>query len=268
MYRNRCFVFCFVFCFVREITEESEKCNLMEDCTIAISGDRNFVMVLIHQLLLQALEVWQIYVVEFNFSVFFSRSSIRHLSELRTNRKQIHREHSIRKIRPRVGTRRRIRRWIPGRKLPRHPTHRSWTRSARSSSRILQLSGMEVHILRGNPRFIHLGIRIIPLDIRFIPVGIPIIPLGIRIIPLGIRIIPLGIQIIPLGIRFIPLGIRLIPQFNPLLILLSTRWFILLDIPQTWKRSTTVSSGTIKTITTTRTVTTTTMMITLAKNTP
>ena len=45
MYRNRCFVFCFV-C---EITGESEKCNLMEACraTIAISGDRNFVMVLI-----------------------------------------------------------------------------------------------------------------------------------------------------------------------------------------------------------------------------
>ena len=47
MYRNRCFVFCFVFCFVCEITRESEKCNLMEDCTIAISGGRNFVMVLI-----------------------------------------------------------------------------------------------------------------------------------------------------------------------------------------------------------------------------
>ena len=43
-----CFVlFCFVFCFVCEITGESEKCNLREACTIAISGDRNFVMVLI-----------------------------------------------------------------------------------------------------------------------------------------------------------------------------------------------------------------------------
>ena len=48
MYRNRCFVVCFVFCFVCEITGESDqKCNLMEACTLAISGDRNFVMVLI-----------------------------------------------------------------------------------------------------------------------------------------------------------------------------------------------------------------------------
>ena len=48
MYKNRCFVVCFVFCFVCEITGESKKYNLMEACTIAISGDRNFVMVLIN----------------------------------------------------------------------------------------------------------------------------------------------------------------------------------------------------------------------------